>query len=140
MEHYWGLIERYIAGWTVNSSLQNVKITRGTHDGSSATDYNLDGSGYITLLDSQMTTSKYSYGCIRTMRTESFGRIPEDLTGSSSGYDCDLVYRSASAAFVCTLADYSSNYTGLFAFNQGNTVSSYAYSGSALSCKPSATT
>ena len=61
--------------------------TRGTHDGSTAIDYNTDGNGYKTIANA--TPAGSSGGYISSMKTEAFGRLPVTASGSSSTYEAD---------------------------------------------------
>lgn len=87
MENWWGNIGRRIAGWLFVDGMHKIKITRGTHDGTSVRDYNVYGLGYLTIQEYRVTESRYGY--ISLMRTESFGRIPTYAGGSSSTYETD---------------------------------------------------
>ena len=137
MEHFWGNLWRRTAGWINDKGTQKVKLTRGTHDGSTATDYNTTGSGYKTI--SGATPTGTSGGYIKTMKTEAFGRLPVDASGSSSTYEADGMWYNNSQvnyAFVggCWNA---ALLVGPFCAYL-NTAASYSHSrsGAALSCKP----
>lgn len=67
-----GNLWRRTAGWINANGTQKVKLTRGTHDGSTATDYNTDGNGYKTIANA--TPAGSSGGYISSMKTEAFGR------------------------------------------------------------------
>ena len=137
MENWWGNLRRRTAGWINDDGVQKVKITRGTKDGSTATDYNLDGSGYLTIADA--TPSGTSGGYIDTMKTEPFGRLPVTANGSSSTYEADgmwfnntgVKYASVGGSWIHTLP------AGPFcvALNDATSYSG-ASLGAALSCKP----
>lgn len=90
MENLWGNLWRRTAGWIVDNGKQKVKLTRGTHDGSTATDYNTDGSGYLTVSDATLSDSGY----IKTMKTMPYGRIPYDASGSATTYEADYLSSS----------------------------------------------
>ena len=136
MENVWGNLWRRTAGWMFINSVQKVKLTRGTHDGSSASDYNTDGSGYISVANSGISGS--SGGYISGMLTADYGRLPTAASGSSSTYEGDAVYFSNGTyyAFVggywnhgllvgpfCAILHYAASVSG-------------AGAGAALSCKP----
>ena len=137
MENLWGNLWRRTAGWINASGTQKVKLTRGTHDGSTATDYNTDGSGYLTV--DGATPSGTSGGYIKTMKTMPYGRIPYDASGSSSTYEADCLYynnRQSNYAFVGGIWD-DDLLCGPFCARLGNAASdSGATIGAALSCKP----
>ena len=137
MENVWGNLWRRTAGWINANGTQKVKLTRGTHDGSTATDYNTDGNGYKTIANA--TPAGSSGGYISSMKTEAFGRLPVNASGSSSTYEADGMWYNNSQvnyAFVggswnydllvgpfCARLDYAASY-------------SYSDVGAALSCKP----
>ena len=87
MENWWANAERRIAGWILADGVQKVKLTRGTHDGSTATDYNLSGNGYMSISDAMPTGT--SGGYISGMKTERYGRLPVNANGSSTTYESD---------------------------------------------------
>ena len=99
MEHFWGNLWRRTAGWMNVNGTQKVKLTRGTKDGSTASDYNTDGNGYKTV--SGATPSGTSGGYISSMKTEGFGRIPVTASGSSSTFEADgLWYNNSGTMYA----------------------------------------
>ena len=137
MEHLWGNLWRRTAGWMNVNGTQKVKLTRGTHDGSTATDYNTDGNGYISV--SGATPSGTSGGYISSMKTEAYGRIPVKASGSSSTYEADGLYYSNSGTMYALVGGYWPNDLpcGPFCAVLSNTASaSPSGYGAALSCKP----
>ena len=48
MENWWGNQHRRTAGLVLNNNKWYYKLTRNTNDGSTASDYNSDGTGYLT--------------------------------------------------------------------------------------------
>ena len=137
MEHLWGNLWRRTAGWMNVNGTQKVKLTRGTHDGSTATDYNTDGNGYISV--SGATPSGTSGGYISSMKTEAYGRIPVTASGSSSTYEADGLWYSNSGTMYAFVGGGWGD--GLlcgpfYAYLYGAASSSYSYVGAALSCKP----
>ena len=91
IEHFWGNVWRKINGIVSVNGVYKYKLTRGTQDGSTATDYNNDGSGYITnssLNMDSLTTSKY----VKAMHTGNFGFLPKESGGSDSTYYCDAEF------------------------------------------------
>ena len=138
MEHLWGNLWRRTAGWINASGNQKVKLTRGTHDGSTATDYNLNGYGYLTV--SGATPTGTSGGYINAMKTMPYGRIPYQASGSSSTFEADSLEfnnNQDNYAFVGGAYNTGSFQCGPFCALL-TSASSVAYSnrGAALSCKP----
>ena len=119
---------------------QKVKLTRGTKDGSTVSDYNTDGNGYKTV--SGATPSGSSGGYINSMKTEGFGRIPITASGSSSTFEADGLYYSNSGTMYAVVGGYWG--VGLrcgpfSAYLDGAPSVSGSAFGVALSCKPLAT-
>ena len=140
MEHFWGNLWRRTAGWVNVNGTQKVKLTRGTHDGSTANDYNTDGSGYKTV--SGATPSGTSGGYINTMKTEEFGRIPVTANGSSSTFEADGLWYSNSGTMYAFVGGNWGDGLQCGPFSASLSIApSYSYSnlGAALSCKPLAT-
>lgn len=135
MENWWGNLYRRTAGWIQKSGVQYIKITRGTKDGSTATDYNVDGTGYI-----QTTANVTSSNYISAMKTEKYGRLPSAASGSSTTYEADYVYANSNAGpfyALCGGVWYYDLYAGpFFVFLFGAATFSGTYYGAALSCKP----
>ncbi len=137
MENWWGNIWRRTAGWINDNGTQKVKLTRGTHDGSTATDYNITGSGYISV--SGATPSGTSGGYIRSMKTEAYGRLPVTASGSSSTYESDGLYFDNSGVHYAVVGGHwnSALLVGPFcAILSLAASSSGTHIGAALSCKP----
>ena len=61
-----------------------VKLSPSTKDGSKATNYNTDGTGYIEIPNS--TPSGTNGGYIKDMLYTALGMFPTSITGSSSTY------------------------------------------------------
>lgn len=140
MEHFWGNLWRRTAGWMNVNGTQKVKLTRGTKDGSTVSDYNTDGNGYKTV--SGATPSGSSGGYINSMKTEGFGRIPVTASGSSSTFEADGLYYNNSGTMYAFVGGYWGNglLCGPFcAYLYYTPSSSYSNFGAALSCKPLAT-
>jgi hypothetical protein len=137
MEHFWGNLWRRTAGWMNVNGTQKVKLTRGTKDGSTASDYNTDGNGYKTV--SGATPSGTSGGYISSMKTEAYGRIPVTASGSSSTYEADGLYYSNSGTMYAVVGGswYHDLRCGPFYAHLGDAASySSSACGAALSCKP----
>lgn len=138
MENWWGNLWRRTAGWILDNGVQKVKLTRGTKDGSTASDYNITGSGYKTI--SGATPSETSEGgYISSMKTEAFGRLPVVASGSATTYEADGLYFNNSGVFYAFVGGSWTNalLVGPFFANLGNPASrSHPNFGAALSCKP----
>jgi hypothetical protein len=88
IENYWGNIWRRTAGWIQIQGNQWIKLTYGTQDGSTATDYNEDGSGYI---DTGVTLTSDQY--ISSMLANQYGLYPNNVSGGSASTQyCDYYY------------------------------------------------
>lgn len=102
MEDWWGRGCRYLAGWIETNNSIYVKITRSTKDGSTATDYNETGTGYIKLTDGSndvVTVTCSSSAYIKDCLVKPYGRFPVEGTTTLSGsgyYECDGFSRSHS--------------------------------------------
>ena len=72
------------------NGVQKVKLTRGTHDGSTATDYNMTGDGYITINGATTTGTNGGYinGVAYSSNAKNI-RLPYAANGSATTYDCD---------------------------------------------------
>lgn len=90
MENYWGQHYRRTAGYMFNNSVQKVKLTYGTEDGSTVTGYNTDGTGYIEIPNSGISGS--SAGYISEMQANEYGLFPKAASGSDTTKYCDSVY------------------------------------------------
>lgn len=137
MENVWGNLWRRTAGWINANGTQKVKLTRGTHDGSTATDYNTDGSGYISVANA--TPAGTSGGYISSMKTEAFGRLPVTASGSSSTYEADgMGYNNSQVNYAFVGGGwYDALVVGPFsAVLDGAASGSDSCIGAALSCKP----
>ena len=140
MEHFWGNLWRRTAGWMNVNGTQKVKLTRGTKDGSTASDYNTDGNGYKTV--SGATPSGTSGGYISSMKTEGFGRIPVTASGSSSTFEADSLWYNNSGTMYAVVGgvwDCGLRCGPFYANLSAAPSDSYSSVGAALSCKPLAT-
>lgn len=137
MENVWGNLWRRTAGWINANGTQKVKLTRGTHDGSTVTDYNTDGNGYKTIANA--TPAGSSGGYISSMKTEAFGRLPVTASGSSSTYEADgMWYNNSQVNYACVGGAWANDLVvGPFCALLSD-AASYSNSaiGAALSCKP----
>ncbi len=136
MENWWGNLWRRTAGWMYVNGKQKVKLTRSTHDGSSATDYNTDGSGYISVDGSSLSGS--SGGYISSMLVTDYGRLPSVASGSSSTYECDAIWYSSGTYYALVGGgwDYGLGVGPFFVALHNEASHSHSCIGAALSCKP----
>ena len=116
MEDYWGNAFNRIAGWICDFTKQKVKLTRNNHDGSTATDYNETGDGYITLDSTNILIGSGTTEYIADMKVEAYGRIPINSkngssSGSSSTYECDSMTLRVAGTFAAIVGGcYNSQY------------------------------
>lgn len=139
MENWWGNAYRRTAGWMLVNRIHKVKLTRGTKDGTTASDYNVDGTGYLDTgarLDGE--------GYINGMKTEKYGRLPIATTGSSTTYEADeVLYGGGTRYASCGGNQNYDTGCGPFFVNLYNLATDTGSSGgigAALSCKPLAAT
>lgn len=101
MEHFWGCLDRWITGFVNDNQELKVKYTRSTVDGSTATDYNNTGEGYLSVYtyDGNILNSNNNHrGYINACITTPIGRIPYLAKGSSSTYECSYYSINSSSA------------------------------------------
>jgi hypothetical protein len=132
IENFWACKGRRCVGLLGTSAGILYKITHGTKDGSSATAFNTNGSGYLTL-----AYTKPSSNYVKNMNYGKWGIIAK-VAGSpaaSNKYYCDYFY--AGTGFASFGGDsYSGVVCGVYV-NLARAVSSRAwYIAAALSCKP----
>ena len=133
MENWWGNIWRRTAGWMLVNNEHKLKLTRGTKDGTTAADYNFDGSGYLST-GAKLTSNGYISG----MKTEKYGRLPIATSGSSTTYEADYTYQNSGTRYAIAGGYWSYDlYAGPF-YTYLCDAPSYASAsfGAALSCKP----
>lgn len=137
MENWWGNLWRRTAGWINDKGTQKVKITEGTHDGSTVTGYNLTGEGYIEIADATPTGT--SGGYISEMKIMPFGRIPFKVSGSATTNEADgLWFNNGQVDYAFVGGDWDSALLAGPFTSSLNAAASYASKsyGAALSCKP----
>lgn len=93
IENFWACKWRRTAGCIgLNNGKVAYKMTLSTADGSTATAYNTDGTGY--LIDN---TIRPSSGYVSKMGWGAWGLIPRSVTGGNSNiYYCDFFYTNKS--------------------------------------------
>lgn len=135
MENPYGNIWRRIRGYILNAGDIKVKMTHGVQDGTSASDYNLDGTGYTSI----GAVSGTSGGYISAMHIKKYGLFPKTVSGTDSTYYPDGCYFNNSGvryAFVGGAWN-SGLLVGCFCvLLYGYATITYTYVGAALSCKP----
>lgn len=89
MENYWGNQHRRTVGLILDEGVYKVKLSPSTKDGSTANDYNYDGSGYIDVDVPIIDGDKEGY--IENMAFSEYGAFPLTSNGSSTTYYCDWV-------------------------------------------------
>ena len=94
IENFWACKWHRTAGCIgLNNGKVAYKMTSSTADGSTATAYNTDGTGY--LIDN---TVRPSAGYVRKMGFGNWGLMPRSITGGNSNvYYCDYFYTNNSA-------------------------------------------
>ncbi len=115
MEHWWGNVNRRIAGWINNNGNQRIKMTYGQQDGSTTDGYNITGGGYITIPNSAPEGS--SGGQISGMIFNENGIFPKVAKGSATTYYTDTLffYNARSCyALVGGTASYTAARVGAF--------------------------
>ena len=136
VENPWGNLYRRIRGLVAVNSTYKVKLTYDTTDGSEATGYNTDGTGYISA-GNLGTYGSWVYPKHMLVRENT---LLAGLTGGSeTTYYCDGTYITASGTFYALVGGYWSyaGRDGAFYVNLSNAVSDTDPSiGAALSCKP----
>lgn len=136
MENYYGNQWRRTAGLILANGIVKVKLSPSTKDGSSATNYNTDGTGYIEIPNS--TPSGTSGGYIKDMLYTALGMFPISITGSSSTYYPDSCQFNIAIIALALFGGNSSNsrFCGAFCINEDNVIDAAWWSvGASLSYK-----
>lgn len=136
MENWWGVEWRRTLGLILASGVEKIKLTRNTEDGSTVTDYNQDGSGYVST---GVECSGTSGGYISEVEFTDKALLPKVANGSASTFFCDGLWWNASDERVVLFGGHSSHSSAAGAFccllnHPGSTT--YWHFGAALSCKP----
>lgn len=136
MENYYGNQWRRTAGLILANGIVKIKLSPSTKDGSKATNYNIDGTGYIEIPNS--TPSGTSSGYIKDMLYTALGMFPTSITGSSSTYYPDgCWFNIATIAFALVGgALYTSRPCGAFSVSLTDVAGSVGWNiGASLSYK-----
>lgn len=139
MENTWAnQWDRYLGEVMVNG-VRKIKRTQGTQDGSTVTDYNFDGTGYITLSEVPAPSGTSGGYISGTTTVDNLGIFPTVISGSSSTYECDGMWFNNSGTMVAFRGG-DSNYGALCGVSYlylGNPASSAFWAiGSSVSYKP----
>lgn len=123
IENYWGFQWRRYAGHMNLAGQQVIKMCWGTEDGSTESDYNTTGSGYINAGDAPSGTSG---GYIKTMKYTINTMLLGAMTGSASTYYTDGGWFNNDANTVALRggSSYSGLPCGAFYCNLSNAVGS----------------
>lgn len=136
MENYYGFHWRRTNGLILNNGATKYKLTYGTEDGSSATGYNTDGTGYK---DAGVTPSGTSGGYISKAKFTEDGMFSDTMSGSASTYYCDATWFNNAAVTFARFGGASTHGASVGAFClglHGAVSAANWYTGAALSCKP----
>ena len=133
MENFWGCQWRRTAGLINKKGAIFYKLTRGTADGSTATDYNSDGTGYLagpTSMPDGGYVTKYDYS------TGIY--IPAEVGGSDKTYYCDYYWINKAATCYALYggSSASSSYCGSCVRLNNGFGNAWWDVGAALSLKP----
>lgn len=101
-----GMENRYASQWervlgeVLVNGVRKVKLCQGTSDGSTVSDFNFTGEGYITLSELP-TISGTSGGYISKEQTvDDIGTFPIVISGSSTTNECDGMWYNNSGTMV----------------------------------------
>ena len=126
-----GMENRYASQWervlgeVLVNGVRKVKLCQGTSDGSTASDFNFTGEGYITL-NELPTISGTSGGYISKEQTvDDIGTFPIVISGSSTTNECDGMWYNNSGTMVAIRGGASSHgaLCGVFCSNLNNPAS-----------------
>ncbi|MBP5163248.1 MAG: hypothetical protein ILP16_09780 [Spirochaetales bacterium] len=137
MENWYGLQWRRYVGHIMDNGVQKVKLTYGTEDGSTATDFNFTGSGYITT--AAAAPSGTSGGYISKEYFCDEGMFPVEASGTASTFDCDGLWFNNSIVAVPLRggASYAGALVGSFYVTlYSAATTAHWHFGAAVSCKP----
>lgn len=143
MENYWGFMWRRFAGLVNVSGTAKYKMTRGTQDGSAASDYVVsatgsDYAGYLTAGSVPSASGTY----VGQMQFDENQMVPKTAGGTSmdaSHYYCDGLWTNNGQTDYALRGGSSNNgsLVGAFYLSLYDAVSlAYWYLGAAPSCKP----
>ena len=132
MENWWALVWHRTAGLIGGSNNTYLyKMTASTADGSTASAYNVNGSGYLSV-GNKPTTNNY----VKKMQFGVFGFLPIEVGAYSTQYYKDYFYNGTGFARVGGDSRYgldSGGFCSLLGYSVGVR---YWHLGAAPSCKP----
>lgn len=135
MENIWGNLWRRIRGLINASGTVKVKMTHGTQDDTTVSDYNQTGSGYLTVGSIGGTSGGY----ISAMNITKYGLTPKTISGSDSTYYTDGGWFKNSQTDIAVVGGDGgcALLVGAFCCALHYAASdTRSYCGAALSCKP----
>lgn len=106
MENWYGFQWRRIIGWICANGIQKVKLGYGTADGSTVSDYNLTGDGYIAL---GATPSGTSGGYISEMSFSDKAMLPKVASGTATTKYTDGLWFNLAIVAVALVGGSSSS-------------------------------
>ena len=137
IEHFWGNQWNRLLGWLNVSGTQKLKLTKGTADGSTATDYDFVGTGYITIAGA--TPAGTSGGYISETKMTEYGLVPIKAAGADGTYESDGLWFNNGQTDVASVGGSSngSALCGAFAADLRYAASGASWAvASSLSLKP----
>lgn len=142
MENWWGLQWRRYLGHVSDTGIQKIKLTYGIEDGSTATDYVVEGTptgdGYKSTGATVLSGTSGDY--IKTEYFTADGMFPcGALSGSATSYFCDGCWYNNSGVRVARRGGASSDGAkdGAFCATLTTAASNSIWTcGAALSCHP----
>jgi len=141
MENFWGYMWRRFAGLVNVNGTERYKLTRGTQDGSTATDYVVSGTasdygGYLS--GGELPSASGGYIKEQTY-SEDGSYTPTDDSGTSSSHYCDGLWVNVSAVCYACRGGFSNvgALVGAWCLSLGRTAPDGGWNvGAAPSCKP----
>lgn len=137
-ENYYAYQWQRVRGFIIDNGVTKIKLTRSSVDGSTVEDYNIDGTGYITLSD-VTATSGTSGGYQSGFVSNKYGTFSTVVSGSSSTYTCDgRWFNNGIVAYPCRGGSSAAGlFCGAFCWLSNGAASAAAWNiGASLSCKP----
>ncbi len=133
MENWWGNQWRRYAGHMLIDFIHKYKMTRGKQDGSTAEDYNITGSGYLTGAEAPQTNNY-----VTKMEFDANQFATKAVGGSSATFWCDYWYQASGTRYAIRGGHCGDglNVGAFFVLLYVAPTSTYWYIGSAPSCKP----